>query len=156
MRVQIRHNWVMSHDFACHSKACAPPPVGAGGSSAGGGLSVFQHRNLTRIVAATARGAGAPMTQAESKGLVARGLVERVSGKGQGFGNSPVWKATKKGTEMLRGPEPTIPGKKLPRAIRMGPPGTKEHLVVGETETHYKLGGYRISKADLKPHMILD
>lgn len=26
-------------DFACHSKACAPPPVGKGGSSDGGGKS---------------------------------------------------------------------------------------------------------------------
>lgn len=27
-----------SHEFACHSKACAPPPAGHGGSDKGGGM----------------------------------------------------------------------------------------------------------------------
>lgn len=29
----VRSRWLVSYDFACHSKACAPPPVGAGGST---------------------------------------------------------------------------------------------------------------------------
>ncbi len=30
--MRIRSTWESSLDFACHSKACAPPPVGTGGS----------------------------------------------------------------------------------------------------------------------------
>lgn len=35
MKLLISDNWRMSHEFACHNQACAPPPVGAGGSLPG-------------------------------------------------------------------------------------------------------------------------
>lgn len=50
----IRKRWAGTYDFACHSKACAPPPAGTGGSTPGGG-------------AATARG---PLTSGKMRSLL--------------------------------------------------------------------------------------
>lgn len=35
--VRILASWLNTHDFACHSASCAPPPVGDGGSDIVGG-----------------------------------------------------------------------------------------------------------------------
>lgn len=32
MKTTVQTRWLGSYEFACHSKACAPPPVGSGGS----------------------------------------------------------------------------------------------------------------------------
>lgn len=33
--MRVSENWPLAHEFACNSKACAPPPAGRGGSLPG-------------------------------------------------------------------------------------------------------------------------
>lgn len=33
--MRVSENWPLAHEFACSSKACAPPPAGRGGSLPG-------------------------------------------------------------------------------------------------------------------------
>lgn len=33
--MKVRSTWQSAHEFACNSKACAPPPAGRGGSLPG-------------------------------------------------------------------------------------------------------------------------
>lgn len=58
-----------AHEFACHSKACAPPPVGSGGSSGEG-------KTRPVITAAEARGDSRPVSHAEFQRLAATGAAQ--------------------------------------------------------------------------------
>lgn len=62
--MNVPSRWITSYEFACHSKACAPPPVGAGGSSRGSGRRIVQPGEVSlgdRIV----------VTEAHKKGSMA-------------------------------------------------------------------------------------
>lgn len=60
--MRIRKTWVTTYEFACHSKACAPPPVGRGGSSRGAGTPSTGVKEITK---AEARGDSRPVSRAE-------------------------------------------------------------------------------------------
>lgn len=103
---------ILPVEFACHSKACAPPPVGAGGSKASGRpLTAQQHSTLERI--AKSRNGVGGATKAEASRLVKDGLVESVPGRGHGLGNTPVWKVTEAGRKVLGGDHIKTDGRRV-------------------------------------------
>lgn len=56
-------------EFACHSKACAPPPAGVGGSTKGGVTSTTPERTFPIIKASEARGDSRPVSHEEFQKL---------------------------------------------------------------------------------------
>lgn len=106
--------------FACYSKACAPPPVGDGGSDNG---------DLPLPVATAVRQGWVGLPQRDAARYVKAGLLVRISGKGKGMGNTPIWGPT---DLARRSSHQTVDTRKVRFAGR-------EHDVVGETETHFKL-----------------
>lgn len=55
--MKIRRTWGEAYEFACHSRACAPPPIGTGGSSGlTAGRSISAQADLASTVIETAGG----------------------------------------------------------------------------------------------------
>jgi hypothetical protein len=97
-------------------------------------------------------GAVAGMQTSEAAPLVKRGLVESVSGKGMGAGNTKLWRATAEGRKIADRVEldPASKGRTYrlgeakPTPAETGGPakvslGSKEYDVVGETDTHWRV-----------------
>lgn len=94
--------------------------------------------------------AGAP--KSEAKPLADRGLIQSISGKGRGQGNTPQWELTPKGKALLAPSRDAA--STLPATVRIGG-GTKVYHVVGETDTHYRVTNtpgssmtFRVAKKD--------
>lgn len=66
--MRVPESWTRTYEFACHSKVCAPPPAGRGGSDKGGGHAVTGPK-LPLYNAVTGRLSPSPVRKAFQQGM---------------------------------------------------------------------------------------